>query len=142
MNLSNLGTSDLISYSTILENIITTNNEIKYDIQKAIVEQFISAEEVEKLVSKIISYKTQADEKYADVQKELDLRLKRDLKIQNGIRSSQALIREYEDFIKLKNNEYSEKQKATVSDIEKISEETVKNLSEYTTMNVVTDDKI
>jgi hypothetical protein len=129
MNLEKLTTSDLLNYSTILENIITTNIEIQGEAERAVSGGFCTKEEIEKIVYKSIDARTEADEIYAEVQKELDMRIKKDLGMKFGVRRSQSIIKEFDAFISAKNNAAEAENKKLAEDAKRISEENVSNLS-------------
>lgn len=129
MNLSKLTTSDLLNYSTIMENIISTNLDIQMEASRAVTGGFCTDKEIEKMYSKSVDAKEEADTIYEEIQKELDLRVKKDLGMKFGIRRSQSIIKEFDAFVAKKNNELEKQNQAMADDAKRISEETVENLS-------------
>jgi hypothetical protein len=129
MNLEKLSTGDLLNYSTILENIITTNIAIQREISEAISGKFCTAEEIAKINNKSFDAETEADKVYEEIQKELDLRVKKDLGLKFGIRRSQSIIKELDAFVRVKNSENEKIQNNLNLEAKKISEETIANMS-------------
>ena len=105
MDLSKNSTSDLLAYSTILENIVNTNLDIQREMHDAVEKGFCTEKEIEKLYNKSIDAHSEADATYVEVQKELDMRMKRDLGMKFGIRRSQQIIKELDAFAAGKNDE-------------------------------------
>lgn len=129
MKLENLTTSDLLNYSTILENIITTNLDIQSEMSRAVSGDFCTKKEIEKMYSKSVGAKEEADTVYAEIQKELDMRTKKDLGMKFGIRRSQSIIKEFDSFVNNRNNEKQTQASDDEEAAKRISEETVNNLS-------------
>jgi predicted transcriptional regulator len=134
MNLEKLTNSDLLAYATILENIITTNISVQSEISKAVSGQFCSQEEIQKLYDKSVDAGQEADETYSKIQKELDLRVKRDLGMKYGITRSQSIIKELDAFSQRKSEDHRVAEEKLKADAERIAEETANNLQ------IVTDD--
>lgn len=128
MNFEKIGTQELLSYSTILENIISSNLEIQREINSALVEKKCTKEEVEKLYNKSSDSIQEADLAYSEIQKELDLRMKRDLRLKFGIKKTQSIITEFDAFVKKKTAEDYEMLNGQTADAKRISEETLNNL--------------
>lgn len=129
MNLEKLSTGDLLNYSTVLENIITTNIGIQREISEAVSGQFCTNDEIAKIRNKSFDAQTEADGVYEEIQKELDLRVKKDLGLKFGIRRSQSIIKELDAFARNKNLENEKRQQGLESEAKRISEETVVNMS-------------
>lgn len=125
---TNISTTELLAYTTILENIITTNNQLINEAKDGIIKGFATENELEPIVKKCAISRDEAKGKYEEIQKELDMRMKRDLKMKMGIRKTQDTIREFDTFVFNKNNEIAEKQKETLEAIEEISKETIANM--------------
>lgn len=128
MDFKKISTPELLSYSTILENIVTTNMGIQREIDNAVSGKLCTADEIEKVYHKSVDAGKEADEAYSEIQKELDLRMKRDLRMKFGIKRTQSIINEFDDFVSAKNNTLQENQKALEEEAKKISEETITNL--------------
>jgi hypothetical protein len=103
MNLSKLTTGELLNYSTILENIISSNLEIQREMQEAVAAEYVTKEEIESIYNKSVSAMNEADLAYTELQKELDLRTKKDLGLKFGIRRTQSIIKELDAFVRNKN---------------------------------------
>lgn len=127
MTVSKLSTTELLAYSTVFENVIHTNLEIQREVNNAVSQGFAKPEELEKIMHKSIQAKEEADEVYALIQKELDERMKRDLKIKFGIRRSQSIIREFDEFVRTKNkflqDEFEESERNKKAERELLGEE-------------------
>lgn len=135
MNLSKLGTQELLSYSTILENIISTNTQIQGEIKESVEKKFCTKEEIEPIFMKSVNAHEEADMIYAEIQKEIDLRAKKDLGMKFGIRRTQSIIKELDAFVVAKNNQFESEQKKQTEDAIRLSQETTQDLK------VVTDDQ-
>lgn len=136
MDLSKNSTSELLAYSTILENIINTNLDLQREMHDAVSKGFCTEKEIEKLHNKSIDAHTEADVAYVNIQKELDLRMKRDLGMKFGIRRSQSIIKELDAFAAGKNAEHmklAEKQTQEAIEISKETEATMSIASDDTT---------
>ena len=136
MDLSKNSTSELLSYSTILENIVNTNLDLQREMHDAVSKGFCTEKEIEKLHNKSIDAHTEADAAYVNIQKELDLRMKRDLGMKFGIRRSQSIIKELDAFAAGKNAEHmklAEKQTQEAIEISKETEATMSIVSDDTT---------
>ena len=133
MKLSNISTQELLSYSTILENIVTTNLSLISEINEAIIKGFCTKEKIQKILDKCSDSKCEADEVYAKIQKELDMRIKRDLGMKFGITRTQSVIKELDAFVIKTNQEFAKQNEIDVANAKLISEETVQ-------MNIVNDD--
>lgn len=129
MNLSKLSTSELLNYATILENIVTSNIGIQREMAEAVSGQFCTEKELEKIRNKSVDAKEEADEIYECIQKELDLRAKKDLGMKFGIRRTQTIVKELDAFARTKNDAFAKEQEKLVLEAKRISEETVANLS-------------
>lgn len=129
MNLSKLTSSDLISYSTVLENIITTNLEVRREISDAINAGFCKEKEIEKILNKSKDASSEADTIYAEIQKEMDMRVKKDLGMKFGVRRTQSIIKELDAFAAGKNDDARKKIEKEEAEALKISEETTANMS-------------
>lgn len=125
--IEDISTSELLSYSTILENICTTHREIQREMVEGVNGGFVQQSEIQDFYDKSVKALKEADEKYVEVQKELDLRLKRDLKLQWGIRKSQGIINEFDAFVVRKNKELTDKTNEMVDSAKKIAQETLQN---------------
>ena len=124
----NISTSELLSYSTILENLISGNLGLQAEISRAVTEGYCKKEEVEKIYGQSQKVSEEFDLKYKEIQKELDMRLKRDLRLSNGIKKSQSLLNEFDAFVAKKNKEHSEKDEQLIEAAKNISVETAANL--------------
>lgn len=133
MNLSKLSTSELLNYATILENIVTSNIGIQREMAEAVSGQFCTDKEIEKIRNKSIDAKEEADGIYELIQKELDLRAKKDLGMKFGIRRTQTIVKELDAFARTKNEAFAKEQEKLELEAKRISEETVANLSDYYT---------
>lgn len=129
MNLEKLSTSDLLNYATILENIVTSNTGLLREMAEAVSGQFCTEKEIGKIVNKSLDTKQEADEIYESIQKELDLRVKKDLGMKFGIRRTQSIIKELDAFARTKNEAFAKEQRKSELEAKRISEETVSNLS-------------
>lgn len=129
MDLSKNSTSDLLAYSTILENIVNTNLDLQREMHDAVSKGFCTEKEIEKLHNKSIDAHSEADTAYVEIQKELDMRMKRDLGMKFGIRRSQSIIKEMDAFAAGKNEEFRKKAKLQAEEAIRISKETEGNLS-------------
>ena len=129
MNLEKLSTSDLLNYASILENIVTSNIGIQREISEAISGQFCTEKEVEKILNKSKDAREEADGIYECIQKEIDLRVKKDLGMKFGVRRTQSIIKELDAFARTKNDAFAKEQEKLVLEAKRISEETVANLS-------------
>lgn len=125
ISIMNISTPELLAYSTILEQIVNTNLEMMGEMSRAVTEGLCTKEEIQTLFSKSEKAKAEADETYVTVQKELDLRMKRDLGMKLGIRKTQALILEFDIFVTKKTNELYEQNKPALEAAAKIANETV-----------------
>lgn len=123
MNLSKLTTSDLLNYSTILENIVATNREIQREMLQAVSGDFCTKKEIEKIHAKSVSALEEADNIYSQVQKELDMRVKKDLGMKFGVTRSQSIIKEFDMFV------HNRQMDLDAAAARRISKETVNNLS-------------
>lgn len=119
MKLGLIPAGTLLAYSTVLENIIQSNLEIQREMNNAVSEGYCSKEEVDDIYSKSVSALQEADERYQEIQKELDLKMKSDLGTKYGIRRSQSIIKEFDAFVRMKNNDHESKR------VEEASEEKV-----------------
>jgi hypothetical protein len=128
MDFTKINTQELLSYSTILENIITSNMGIQREIQNAVSGQLCTREEMEKIYIKSLDSHKEADEAYSEIQKELDLRMKRDLRMKFGIKRTQSIINEFDDFVSKKNEQLQKEKQELDESIKKIANETVANL--------------
>lgn len=129
MDLSKNNTSDLLAYSTILENIVNTNLDLQREMHDAVAKGFCTEKEIEKLHNKSIDAHSEADTAYVEIQKELDMRIKRDLGMKFGIRRSQSIIKEMDAFAAGKNEEFRKKAQLQAKEALRISKETEGNLS-------------
>lgn len=129
MDLSKNNTSDLLAYSTILENIVNTNLDLQREMHDAVNKGFCTQKEIEKLHNKSIDAHSEADAAYVDIQKELDMRMKRDLGMKFGIRRSQSIIKEMDAFAAGKNEEFRKKAQQQAEEAIRIAKETEDNLS-------------
>lgn len=109
MKFNLIGTSELLTYSTILENIITTNLSLQGEMKEAVDSGHCEVSELKHIFSKSENAAAQADEAYTLIQKELDLRMKRDLKVKLGIVTTKNLIKQLDDFVRNKNKDNQEK---------------------------------
>lgn len=146
MKLKDLSTSELLSYSVIMENIISTNLEIQREISEAVSGKFCTNKEIETIFNKSVDAKEEADTIYAGIQKELDLRSKRDLGMKFGIRRSQSIIKELDTFAKKRNAELMAQAQAETEKAKAISEETIEllenNENKPASMQVLKDDTV
>lgn len=129
MDLSKNSTSELLAYSTILENIINTNLTMQKEMHEAVAAGFCTDKEIEKLHNKSVDAHTEADIAYVEIQKELDMRMKRDLGMKFGIRRSQSIIKELDAFAAGKNADKLQLAKKQQEEALRISKETEGNLS-------------
>lgn len=129
MDLSKNSTSELLDYSTILENIVNTNLTMQKEMHDAVAAGFCTEKEIEKLYNKSIDAHSEADATYVEVQKELDMRMKRDLGMKFGIRRSQQIIKELDAFAAGKNDEKMKLVKKQQEEAIRITRETEGNLS-------------
>lgn len=129
MNLAKLSTSELLNYATILENIVTSNIGIQREMAEAVSGQFCTEKELEKIRNKSIDAKEEADGIYESIQKELDLRAKKDLGMKFGIRRTQTIVKELDAFARTKNEAFAKEQQKLEEEAKRISEETIANLS-------------
>ena len=134
MDLSKNSTSELLAYSTILENIVNTNLDLQREMHDAVSKGFCTEKEIEKLHNKSIDAHIEADVAYVSIQKELDLRMKRDLGMKFGIRRSQTIIKELDAFAAGKNAEHMKLAEKQTEEALKISKET------KATMSIASDD--
>jgi len=128
MNLSKLGAQELLSYSTIMENIITTNTQIQGEIKEAVEKNFCTKDEIEPIFTKSVNAHDEADELYAGIQKELDLRAKKDLGMKFGIRRTQSIIKELDAFVAAKNEQGRFAEEKRQEEAKRISAETASDL--------------
>jgi hypothetical protein len=128
MKLSTLAAAELLSYSTILENIITTNLQIQGEIKEAVEKGFCEKQAIEPIFMKSINAQDEADTIYEAIQKELDLRVKKDLGMKFGIRRTQSIIKELDAFVAGKNKESKAAQEREQEDAKRISSETIGDL--------------
>lgn len=129
MELSKISTSDLLAYSTILENIVNTNLTLQREMHEGVKAGFCTDNEIQKLHNKSVDAHSEADLKYVDIQKELDMRIKRDLGMKFGIRRSQAIIKELDAFAAGKNAEKIALVEKQTKEALRLSKETEGNLS-------------
>lgn len=120
MKIGIIGAGTLLAYSTILENIIQSNLEIQREMNNAAAEGYCTKEEVEKLYNKSVGALQEADGIYQEIQKELDLKMKSDLGIKFGIRKSQSIIKEFDAFVRMKNNQETTKQEKSLESLDAV----------------------
>lgn len=106
--ITELSTPVLLGYSSVLENIMSTNLQLQREFSDAVTGGFATVEELNDLHNKSISANIEADRVYSEVQKELDLRLKRDLSMQYGIRFTHSIMKQLDQFVKDKNREHEQ----------------------------------
>ena len=126
MSKINVGTAELLSYSTILENIISTNLQVMSEMSRAVSEDFSTKEEIEPMYLTCVNCLAEAQEKYKEVQVELDYRMKKDLSMKLGIRKTQECITKFDTFVKRKQDEVANDFNDDLAAAEKISKETLR----------------
>lgn len=126
MKIEQIATPDLLAYSQILENLVTSNREIQREATEMVFGKHATQDELSPIMGKSIQALREADEKYIEIQKELDMRMKRDLGMNWGIRKSQAIIVEFEKFSVAKNEELLQKDQPLIESAKRISEETIR----------------
>lgn len=102
MNIKEIDSQSLLAYANILENIINSGLEIARECTEAVSSGFVDKEEMESFYRKAVQASSEADTAYVIVQKELDLRIKKQIGITFGIRKVQALIKDFDAFTSLK----------------------------------------
>lgn len=135
MKLAILTAAELLSYSTIMENIITTNIEIQGEIKEAVEKKFCTKDEIDTIFMKSLNAQQEADNVYSEIQKELDLRVKKDLGMKFGIRRTQSVIKELDAFVSAKNEQSRAAHQKIDADALRIASETQADLK------LVPDDK-
>lgn len=128
MSKINIATSELLSYSTILENIIETSLKIQTEMSEAVANQVCTFDELTPLYDLSRESLLEAQEKYKTIQVELDYRIKKDLKMKLGIRKCQDTIIKFDTFIKNKQEENARALQPDLEAVKRISEETNDNL--------------
>ncbi len=123
MKLEKLASTELLAYSTILENIITTNLGLQGEISESVQNGFCTKEDIEPIYTKSKNASEEADTIYSEIQKELDLRAKRDLGMKFGIRRTQTIIKELDAFVAKTNEEFRKAQEIQNVDAERIAAE-------------------
>lgn len=108
MNCKEIDSQSLLAYANILENLNNTSLEIARECSQAVSEGFATKEEVESFYNKALKAKEEADNAYLEIQKELDLRMKKQLGISFGIRKIQVLIKDFDAFVSKKSREHEE----------------------------------
>lgn len=124
MDYSKISTSELLAYSTILENIIHTCVSITNEADRAVVENIVKLEDFGNLGGEVRQSHELAKEKYEDIQKELDDRIKRDLRMPMAIRKVQSIIVKFEGIIHQKNMERAQSLEGMEEDALRIAGET------------------
>lgn len=85
-------TEKLIGYSSIMENIIESNTSIVRESNAAIQQRFGTKDDFDGVVQEALNTIKENRDKYEELQKELDYRFKKEMKITNGIRKSQIIV--------------------------------------------------
>lgn len=123
----NISTPELLAYSNILDNMFNTTLQISSEMSRAVQDGICTKEELEPIYQRMMKANAETFDKHEEVTKELDLRMKRDLGIKQGIRKVQSTIREFDTFVKNKQQENSHVASQDISDAARISLETIAN---------------
>lgn len=123
MNCKNIDSQSLLAYANILENLINSNVEILGECSRAVTEGFCEKEDVEKFALKAKAASEEADTAYQQIQKELDIRIKRDLGINLGIRKTQSLIKDFDAFVGMQSVRKEEEHLKSLSSMKKVEDD-------------------
>lgn len=121
----NISTPELLSYSNVFENMLSSTSQILAEISRSVTDGICTVEEVEGLYDRILKCNEEALEKHKDVVTEIDLRMKRDLRVKHGIRKVQQAMIEFDTLVKKKQEENTQKSSQDISDAARISMETI-----------------
>lgn len=112
MNLTNLSTSELYAYADILQDVIQSNNGVIHHSEEAIKHNFGKKSDFEEIIKEARSNILEAEPAFINIQKEMDLRLKKNFKVHKGIGTSQRLLKKLDTLVRSIHEDKLKNQKA------------------------------
>lgn len=109
MKIKDLETPRLLAYMNMIDNLIQGTAQLINSIKEFVESGQIEEKEILEILSEARTARAENEKIFFDVQKEMDLRMKSDLKINFGIRKTQALLLKFEDVLEKKQKEEAEK---------------------------------
>lgn len=105
MKIKDLETPRLLAYMNMIDNLIQGTAQLINSINEFVENGHIEEKQIVGILSEARTAKFENEKIFFDIQKEVDLRMKSDLKINFGIRKTQALLLKFEDILEEKQKE-------------------------------------